>query len=184
MAYIDQHLLNIHKYGMTIIRNGVNLDLVDKVVEDFDNWSSQVENNFVKFNYEKVCNFHIQTENTMDLVTNIYVDQIISAFFNKEQVIYTSLFFREGTGQGYYRDTPHFYTNPINQYCGAWYALEDIDVDACPFKYCLSSHLIDDISGHNIYNSINMENMTFEKHNFNCLITYNKKLEEDCIKNH
>jgi hypothetical protein len=182
------HSENIKNFGYTIIKNGVNLDLVDKVVKDFDEWSSIPENKFKKFKFNRVLNFHTYNVNTLDLATNTHVNEILKLFFNKEQVIYTSLFFREGTSQQYHRDTPHFYTNPIDQYCGVWYALEDIDVKAGPLKYCIGSHKLEVPCGHEIWNILydketeEDSKLSYVHKNLKALIKYNKTIENMCIE--
>jgi ectoine hydroxylase-related dioxygenase (phytanoyl-CoA dioxygenase family) len=74
--------------------------------------------------------------------------------FKKKQVIYSSLFFREGTKQHYHRDTPHFYTNPIDTYYGVWYALEDVNINAGPLKYYIGSHKLECSDGHETFNNL------------------------------
>jgi len=181
MTTIKKHVANIQKNGYTIIRNGTNLDLANNVIKDFDEWSSIPENNFVPFQQERVTNFHIYNQNTLDLVTNTTVNKILTSLFKKEPAIYSSLFFREGTTQHYHIDTPHFYTNPIYQYYGVWYALEDIDTNAGPLKYYVGSHNLDHDNGHEIYNSIYTDDDKVDLNNdFRCIIQYNKKIEDKC----
>lgn len=184
---IEQHISNINDDGFTIIKNGINIDLVDKVVSDFDYWSSLEENGFSKFKKDRVTNFHVYSENTKNLVTNNYVNDILKALFNKEQVIYSSLFFREGTSQHYHRDTPHFYTNPIDQYYGVWYALEDININAGPLKYYIGSHKLEVPDGHDTFNKIfnnviNKDEINISS-DYRCIIEYNKVTEDLCKKN-
>ena len=114
MSLICKHVEDIHRDGYTIVRNGIDSELIDRVICDFDEWSSLPENNFLKFNFDRVVNFHMYSKNTIDLATNSYVNDILNLFFNKEQCVYTSLFLRERTSQDYHRDTPHFFTNPID----------------------------------------------------------------------
>jgi ectoine hydroxylase-related dioxygenase (phytanoyl-CoA dioxygenase family) len=179
-----EHVNNINENGFTIIKNGVENNLIDRVVCDFDNWVNNTNNNFNKGQHDRVTNFHIYSKNTLDLVTNKHVNEILKIHFNKEQVIYSSLFFREGTSQHYHRDTPHFYTNPIDKYCGIWYSLEDISIDAGPLKYFIGSHKLDDPNGHDVYNSVcklkNLETIEIGK-DFDCIIKYNKEIEDLCI---
>lgn len=184
---IEQHISNINNDGFTIIKNGINLDLVDKVVRDFDYWSSLKENEFLKFNKDRVTNFHVYSENTKNLVTNNYVNKILKTLFNKDQVIYSSLFFREGTSQHYHRDTPHFYTNPIDQYYGVWYALEDININAGPLKYYIGSHKLKVPDGHDTFNKIyknviNKDELDISS-DYRCIIEYNKVIEDLCKEN-
>ncbi len=185
MENIDQHISNIQNNGFTIIKNGINIDLIDSVVRDFDTWSSLEENNFKKFNKDRVCNFHIYNENTKNLVTNFYVNEILKTMFQKEQVIYSSLFFREGTSQHYHRDTPHFYTNPIDNYYGVWYALEDVNINAGPLKYYIGSHKLVCPDGHECFNEYlkTDPNYTISGTDYNLIIQYNKNIEDLCIKN-
>jgi hypothetical protein len=181
---MQKHISNINTDGFTIIRNGIDIELIDKVVCDFDYWSSLEENGFKKFNRDRVTNFHIYSKNTKDLVTNSYVNDILKTLFNKEQVIYSSLFFREGTSQGYHRDTPHFYTNPIDQYYGVWYALEDINVNAGPLKYYIGSHKLEVPNGYDTFNNLykNIQNIDEIdiSNDYSCIIKYNEAIEKMC----
>ena len=113
------------------------------------------------------------------------MNDILHTLFNKEQVVYSSLFFREGTSQYYHRDTPHFYTNPIDQYYGVWYSLEDIHVNAGPLKYCIESHKLEVPNGYDTYNKLynNEEATNVNNFNFKCLLEYNKVIENLCKEN-
>lgn len=184
---MQHHISNIENNGFTIVRNGIDIDLIDRVVNDFEYWSYLEENGFKKFNKDRITNFHIYSKNTKDLVTNSYVNDILKTLFNKEQVIYSSLFFREGTSQEYHRDTPHFYTNPIDQYYGVWYALEDINVNAGPLKYYIGSHKLEVPNGYDTFNQI-YENVTNKDEidisgDYSCILKYNKVIEDMCKEN-
>lgn len=180
MESIQTHVQNIQNDGFTIIRNGVNVGLVDKVVSDFDYWCSLESNNFLKFNKDRVTNFHTYSENTKNLVTNVYVNTILEILFNKEPVVYSSLFFREGTSQHFHRDTPHFFTNPMDQYYGVWYSLEDINVNAGPLKYYIGSHKLKTPDGYEIFNKFlkNDANYVLKGDDYRCLIEYSKIIED------
>jgi hypothetical protein len=179
---IKEHISNIQNNGFTIIKNKINIDLIDKVVSDFDYWCSLEQNNFKNFNKDRVTNFHVCSKNTKDLVTNNYVNDILTSLFNKEQVIYSSLTFREGTSQHYHRDTPHFYTNPIDQYYGIWYALEDIDVNAGPLKYYIGSHKLECNDGYKIFNDILKNNPDYKlsANDYTCILDYNNRILDLC----
>jgi len=184
---ILEHINNINDNGFTIIKNGIDIELVNKVICEFDEWASNKENNFKKFNKDRVCNFHIYSENTMSLVTNEYVNQILKGLFDTEQVIYSSLFFREGTAQHFHRDTPHFYTNPIDMYYGVWYSLEDIDVNAGPLKYYVGSHKLEDPIGYQVFNEVykdveNKDDINIGS-DYTCIMEYNKYIEDLSIHN-
>lgn len=184
---LKSHLYDLSVDGYTVIRNAVDKNLIDKIVTEFDYWSSLPENKFKKFNRNRVTNFHIYSENTKELVTNKYVDQLLKKIFKKDQAVYSSLFFREGTSQGFHRDTPHFYTNEIDQYYGVWYALEDINQKAGPLKYIIGSHQLEIPDGYDIYNKLfGDKDEKFELSpvdNELCLDNYNKTAELECKNN-
>ena len=178
----DEYLNEINKYGFTILKNVIDHKLIDKVIHDFDEWASLPENNYSSFN--RVTNFHIYSKNTLDLVTNNKVQELIKLYFNKDPSIYSSLFFKKGTSQNYHRDTPYFFTNPIDNYCAAWYALEDVNVNAGPLKYYIGSHKIEDLSGFDIYNKLygNQETDNIPESEIvnNCLNEYFNVIKEKC----
>ena len=181
MFSLKKHTANIQNNGYTIIRNGFDPILADTIVHEFDEWSSKPENKFVPFKQERITNFHIHSENTLNLVTNKNVNKLITSLFKKEAVVYSSLFFREGTTQPYNRDTPHFYTNPIDQYYGVWYALEDVDINAGPLKYYIGSHNINNVDGHEIFNSIYTDDDIVNLNtDYRCFIDYMKPVEQKC----
>jgi len=185
MFNISHHLENILNNGYTIVRNAIDNDLIDRVIEDFNVWSSDPENNFLKNSKARLINFHSYSKNTLDIVTNKYVHDIVSSFLGQEQVVYSSLFFREGTSQHYHRDTPHFFTNPIDKYCGVWYALEDIDVKAGPLKYFIGSHKLNVPDGFDVFNKLygddnKFPDMSYSQKNYNALLEYNKYMEDKC----
>lgn len=179
---INKHINNLNDDGYTIIRNGFSHSLANNIIQNFVDWSSNKDNNFQNNMHNRVTNFHIFSDNTLELVTNKYVDAVIASFLGSEQVVYSSLFFKEGTEQHLHRDTPHFYTNPINKYCGVWYALEDIDRESGPLRYYKKSHTIDDIDNHAIYNELFDETKTYQENNLETLLKYNKIIEEKCIE--
>jgi phytanoyl-CoA hydroxylase len=178
---IKFHLDNLEINGYTVIRNGFTHILADKVINDFSEWCEN-DKSFEVNKHNRVTNFHVYSNNTLELVTNQYANSIINSFLGNEQVVYSSLFFRESTEQHLHRDTPHFYTNPINKYCGVWYALEDIKQEAGPLRYYKKSILVDDPDNHKIYNELFDENKTYSENNLNSLLRYNQIIEDECEK--
>ena len=182
-----EHINNINTNGFTIVKNKVKLDLIDRVVRDFNYWSSIPENGYTKFNLNRVVNFHVYSGNTLDLAANNYVNELLKTMFNTECVIYSSLFFREGTIQQFHRDTPHFYTSPVDKYCVVWYALEDININAGPLKYYIESHKLDISDGYSTFNKVyenepNKDDIDITK-DFKCIIEYNKTVVNLCEQN-
>lgn len=179
---IQTYINNIENNGFTIIPKAFDSELADLVVNDFNIWTRSNEFSSNKFN--RVTNFHMLNKNTLDLVTNKIVDRILVKLFGKQQCVYSSLFFREGTAQQFHIDTPHFFTNPINQYYGVWFALENIDQNAGPLKYYIKSHKIETQYGYDVVNKLfpNKQTLTNEE-NLECLLYYNKLLEDKANEN-
>lgn len=183
----EQHIIDIKTKGYTIIRNAVNKELIDNVVDDFNNWISH-NDTFKSGNKNRVVNFHMYSENTLNLVTNTYVNDILEQLFGEKQCVYSSLTFKEGTAQDYHRDTPHFYTNPINKFFGIWFALEDININSGPLKYCIGSHNIEADEGFEICmkyestNNNNNNNVNIKDKLDSLLKLYNKNIENLCIE--
>ena len=181
MSILKKHVTNIQKTGYTIIRNGFTNDLANTVIKEFDEWSSNPDNNFIPFSNKKVMNFHIHSKNTLDLVTNSYVNKIVSSLLNKNQVVCASTISRESIPFPYHRDTPHFYTNPIDQFYGVRYILEDVDINSGPIKYYIGSHTIGEVNNHEIFNFIHSDDTDVNLNtDFRCILEYNKIIENKC----
>lgn len=184
---IQTHIDNIEENGFTIISKAFSDNLADMIINDFEKWTYNNKCDFKRNTFNRVTGFHMYNNNTLNLVTNPIVDTILGKIFKKPQSIYSSLFFREGTAQHFHRDTPHFYTNPINQYYGVWFALEDIHPNAGPLKYYIKSHKIETIYGYDTCNELfpnkqlTNEALTIEE-NLQCLLHYNKIIEDKCEK--
>lgn len=78
----------------------------------------------------KGCNLQLISEAEKRICSNKGTAEILQAAFTSEFTVVGSLFFEKGSMQSIYRDTPAFFTNPLNHYFGVWNALEDIEVVA------------------------------------------------------
>lgn len=176
---VDESLFNdiknIIEEGYTIIKSCSKDDIIDKFVTKYNIAYNNV--------YERVVNFHSQDECTLDLVCNNYIDKLLSTIFETTQTVYSSLTFGYGTNQSIHRDTPHFYTNPMDQYFGVWYALEDIHLDSGPLMYYKKGHKLDVKNGYNTWNELFGTDTykTPQKIDL-CLNKYNSNIEEECKK--
>lgn len=179
---ITTHIQNIDNFGFTTIKNAFTTELADKIIADFDIWFETQQKNDSSLNksLSKVTEFHTHNENTLELVTNDFVNKIINNYFNKEQVIYSSLIFSNPPDEQYQRTTPHFYTNPPNQFLPVWYFLDNIKDDTMFLKYYRDSHLIEEPNNYEIYKTIFNNNLSYEENNLNALIFYNNLLNKIC----
>jgi phytanoyl-CoA hydroxylase len=165
----------IIKEGYTIIKSCIKDEIIDEFVTKYNIAYNNV--------HERVVNFHTHDESTLDLVCNKYIDKLLSTIFETKQTVYTSLTFGYGTNQSIHRDTPHFYTNPIDQYFGVWYALEDIQLDSGPLMYYKKGHTLDIKNGYETWNELFGNDTEKTPNNINlCLNKYNSNIEEECKK--
>jgi hypothetical protein len=103
-----KHLENIQTKGYTVIKGGFSEDKALAVIKDYTNWCNQrvdLVRSFKKssgFN-SRLVNFHTISKEAFSLFENEQLLAVTDAFFNAETVVYTSLFFHEGTEQDIHR---------------------------------------------------------------------------------
>jgi phytanoyl-CoA hydroxylase len=73
------------------------------------------------------------TENTLSLELQDYLNR-------GETVLYTSLFFQQGSEQNIHVDAPLFCTRPENKYFGMWVSLDDVDESNGPLIVVEGGH--------------------------------------------
>jgi phytanoyl-CoA hydroxylase len=126
--------------GYIVIRNAVSRQSCKKIIEEYaifekirvlKNCVVTDENNR---NY-RLTNFHLISKELLLAGLNKEVHQITGRFFGRTPLIYTSLYFKHGSQQNPHVDTPFFWTQPMNMFCGVWLALEDVSTDAGPLIY-------------------------------------------------
>jgi hypothetical protein len=66
--------------------------------------------------------------------------------YGRKPKAFQTLNFRLGTEQPVHSDTIHFNSQPAGYMCGAWIALEDIDMDNGPVVYYPGSHKLPEIT--------------------------------------
>ncbi len=90
--------------------------------------------------HERLSNFHLVSKEAQTLLHHAPVVTLLKQLLGENPNLVGSLFFEKSTEQDFHRDTPAFFTNPINQFFGVWFALEDIDDTQGPLKYFVKSH--------------------------------------------
>ena len=139
---------NLIKDGLTVLPGMHSPVLCDAVVNDYARFSAErstyVAENLDSMGREKrLVNFHLWSDNEMQIVTNSRIMSLLDLFFGEPACVYTSLTFKYGTQQPIHRDTPHFATWPQNRFCGVWAALEDVQPGAGPLMYIRGGHRFD-----------------------------------------
>jgi hypothetical protein len=74
------------------------------------------------------------------------VHALIEDLYGRRPMPFQTLNFRMGTEQAVHSDTIHFNSMPPGYMCGAWIALEDIDMDNGPVVYYPGSHKLPEIT--------------------------------------
>jgi ectoine hydroxylase-related dioxygenase (phytanoyl-CoA dioxygenase family) len=149
-----QNILELRDLGYTIIKNVNNHAICDNFVKDFENYSDFKNRDSEYYNNKRWIAGHSLSDATKNVTCNEKVLKLLDCIFETETVVYSSLIFWKGTQQGVHRDTPHFYTNPVDHYFGCWHALEDIHPDSGPLFYYEGGHKLTIPSGKDIYNEV------------------------------
>lgn len=144
--FVSKALLDIKENGFTIIKNNLTDEECDAVIKDFDEFtSSQIDSEKYRDDHglhERLCNLHLVSKAARRICFNKNVSDIIHAAFLEKFILVGSLFFEKGSAQSIHRDTPAFFTNPLNHFLGIWNALEDIKPGSGPLIYYPKGHKI------------------------------------------
>ncbi len=136
----------LNEKGYTIIKNAIDTDLIDKVVnsinplfpgkpgeQPFRHMDLWEKNEYVK----KVA---LQKE-ILDFLRFLY---------EREPIPFQTLNFKYGTQQSPHSDLIHFGSLPKRYMCGIWVAFEDLDENNGPLVYCEGSHKLPDYNYHEL----------------------------------
>jgi len=143
---VKKSLEELGTNGITVLRSNVPPEICDDVVRDFRNYCKghPESENFKDQHslYERLASLHLISEAARRIAFNPSVAKILEAAFQKPFVVVGSLYFDKGSTQSIHRDTPAFFTNPLNHYFGVWTALEDIAPGTGPLVYYLKGHTV------------------------------------------
>jgi hypothetical protein len=85
-------------------------------------------------------------ENVRDLALSPSLIAVVEELYRRKPLPFQTLNFRMGTEQAIHSDTIHFNSMPRGFMCGAWVALEDIDMGNGPVVYYPGSHNLREIT--------------------------------------
>ncbi|WP_397579774.1 phytanoyl-CoA dioxygenase family protein [Sphingorhabdus sp.] len=138
--------LDLRKDGFAIIRNNLPHDLCDNVIQEFN---SYCRNNMTSQEYRgtdglhsRLALFHYESKSALQVGMAKNTVHFIEHAFRSKANIVGSLFFEKGSTQEIHRDTPAFFTNPLNHFFGVWNALEDIKDESGELCYYRGGHRI------------------------------------------
>jgi phytanoyl-CoA hydroxylase len=150
---VEKALVDIKENGVAVLPGNISHEDCDAVVRDFNNYISNSDE-ALKYRdehglHERLCNLQLISEAARRICFNKGTAEILQAAFASEFTVVGSLFFEKGSTQSIHRDTPAFFTNPLNHYFGVWNALEDIEVGSGPLMYYAGGHKL--VSDQSLY---------------------------------
>ena len=127
--------------GYVILKDCItsnDLSLIEDTARNF----IQLNPDYIKKDYPRIVNLHMQNLNILNLFNNETISNILNKILNKF-TIYTSLFFQYPTQQPLHMDSPVFHTyNPQGNFVGFWIALEDAGLNNGALEVVPKSHLV------------------------------------------
>ena len=139
-------LLGLRRDGFAILKKNIPDHTCDELISDFKRYCAT---NPISKTYSdeyglhsRLALFHYVSDFAMDVALAPRTVKVIRKAFDNDFNIVGSLFFEKGSSQDIHRDTPAFFTNPLNHFFGVWNALEDIHADSGELRYYPGGHLV------------------------------------------
>jgi phytanoyl-CoA hydroxylase len=130
--------------GLARLPGNVAVRECDALVEDFARYCAAhpEHREFQDANglHDRLACFHMSSEAAREVGTNANTLKVLEAAFDATPAIVGSLYFERGSEQDVHRDTPAFFTVPLNHFFGVWTALEDIRPDSGKLVYYAGGH--------------------------------------------
>jgi phytanoyl-CoA hydroxylase len=139
-------LLSLRRDGFAILPGNIDTNLCDAVIRDFDVYCAsnpearQYEDEFGL--HSRLALFHYKSRNALRVSQAPRTLRVLNAAFRRDATLVGSLLFEKGSTQDIHRDTPAFFTNPLNHFLGVWNALEDIQENSGELCYYKGGHEI------------------------------------------
>jgi ectoine hydroxylase-related dioxygenase (phytanoyl-CoA dioxygenase family) len=136
----------LRRNGFAVLPGNVSADICDEVVRDFRAYceAAPESGKYKDANslYERLASLHLVSAAARRIAFESRAARVVEAAFAKPFVVVGSLFFDKGSTQSIHRDTPAFFTNPLNHFFGVWTALEDVEPGSGPLLYYRSGHTV------------------------------------------
>lgn len=140
----EKAIFDILDNGFAILPKNVDEVVCGAVIEDFNRFvRDSVDAKRYRDEYgfhERLCNLQLVSEAARNVCFNEGTAEVIRAAFDSPFTVAGSLYFEKGSMQSVHRDTPAFFTNPLNHYFGVWNALEDVKKGSGPLVYYAGGH--------------------------------------------
>jgi len=130
--------------GYAVLRKNVPPDQCDELVRSFNaHCDTHPEHKDFSDRYglhDRLAGFHLASPAAQKLAASPLVLDVVRCVLDETPLVAGSLFFERGSEQDIHRDTPAFFTVPLNHFLGVWHALEDIHPDAGALTYYVGGH--------------------------------------------
>jgi len=170
--FVQPHLQSLRDRGFAIIPGNISAQQCDAVVADFEDVcrSNPEASKFRDQHglYDRLGSLHMVSEAARKIGFSPKVVAVLRAAFGRDLVNVGSLYFDKGSQQSIHRDTPAFFTNPLNHYFGVWTALEDVRPDSGPLVYFEKGHTV-------------LPDIELYGHEGVTVKNYNGKIERACL---
>ncbi len=186
--FIKKHALEIIDNGYTVVKNSVDLSLLNEMVTDFYNWKARnlnkFDTHFFKFDdkLDRVINLQAALCKLKDLFSTNKALLVQDYLFQSETSLYSSLFFEVGSAQDIHRDVPLFWTRPANMYFGTWLALENTDTNNGPLVVIPGSHKLPLFDRNSILKNSGFLNKRIGEYEDILWTNYQKVVQDECVK--
>lgn len=134
MTDLNLILSELHENGFVILKNALNDTHIKSILAEYERICSQRQEEAsaaLKANgmNSRLVNAHLESLPIAQAFNTPSLLQLADAFFaGRKAMIYSSLYFQDGTNQPLHRDAPVFCTFPENLFLGCWFALEDATI--------------------------------------------------------
>jgi phytanoyl-CoA hydroxylase len=137
-------LNDLRQDGYAILKSNFSSDTCDAVQNDFKEFAAK-SSQAPEFRdehglYDRLACLHLTSEADRKVGFQNKILEILDCAFGRPSVVVGSLYFNKGSQQSIHRDTPAFFTNPINHFFGVWTALEDVQPGSGPLIYYHQGH--------------------------------------------
>ena len=127
---------------------GCTARVLDGIVADLDGLyaGEGVKRDRVFYHSRRIQDAWRISENVRALARSPDIREVLAGLYERQPLPFQTLNFRFGSEQAVHSDTIHFNSTPRGFMCGAWVALEDIDMDNGPLVYYPGSHKLPELT--------------------------------------
>lgn len=141
---VGHALRQLTETGLARLPGNVPAEQCDALVTDFSRYCAEhaEHREFQDAHglHDRLACLHTDSAPARRIGANPTVLRILEAAFERRPAIVGSLFFERGSEQDVHRDTPAFFTVPLNHFFGVWTALEDIAPESGRLVYFAGGH--------------------------------------------